>query len=111
MRKRKESFVRSLIAGLCVFAVLIGGSLFLVQGISSASETAERETVRRAVQSAVLTCYAVESAYPSSLDYLKANYDLAYDEDAYIVVYDAFASNIMPEIRVLVKGAEDCDDG
>lgn len=105
MNMRKDSFARSLIAGLCVFAALIVGSLFLVQGISSASETAERETVRRAVQGAVLTCYAVESAYPSSLDYLKANYGLAYDEDAYIVVYDAFASNIMPEIRVLVKGA------
>lgn len=105
MKKRKESLARSLTVGLCVFALLIAGSLALVQGISTASETAETETVRRAVQSAVLTCYAVESAYPSSLDYLKENYGLAYDEDAYIVVYDAFASNIMPEIRVLGKGA------
>ena len=31
---------------------------------------------------------------------------LAYNEDAYIVVYDAFASNVMPDIQVLRKGAE-----
>ncbi len=104
MRKRKETFARSLAVGLCVFAVLIAGSLALVHQISTASETAETETVRSAVRSAVLTCYAVECAYPSSLDYLKENYGLAYDEERYIVVYDAFASNIMPEIRVLEKG-------
>ena len=106
MKKRQESFAKSLAVGLCVFAALLAGCLILVQGITSASRTAETETVRHAVQSAVLTCYAVESAYPASLDYLKENYGLAYDEDAYIVVYDAFASNIMPEIRVLEKGAD-----
>lgn len=106
MRKRKETMARNLVVGLCVFAALMACTVALVQGIGSASETAETETVRNAVQSAVLTCYAVESAYPSSLDYLKENYGLAYDEDAYIVVYDAFASNIMPGIRVLEKGAD-----
>ena len=55
---------------------------------------------------AALTCYAVEGAYPQSLEALKHGYGLAYNEDAYIVVYDAFASNVMPDIQVLRKGAE-----
>ena len=59
-----------------------------------------------AVRRAALTCYAVEGAYPQSLEALKHGYGLAYNEDAYIVVYDAFASNVMPDIQVLRKGAE-----
>ena len=55
---------------------------------------------------AALACYAVEGAYPQSLEALKHGYGLAYNEDAYIVVYDAFASNVMPDIQVLRKGAE-----
>ena len=68
-------------------------------------------SVRRAIwdwlyRRAALTCYAVEGAYPQSLEALKHGYGLAYNEDAYIVVYDAFASNVMPDIQVLRKGAE-----
>lgn len=48
----------------------------------------------------------MEGAYPQSLEALKHGYGLAYNEDAYIVVYDAFASNVMPDIQVLRKGAE-----
>ena len=53
---------------------------------------------------AALTCYAVEGAYPQSLEELERGYGLAYNKDAYIVSYDAFASNIMPNIQVLRKG-------
>ena len=66
----------------------------------------EERLVLDAVRSAALTCYAVEGAYPQSLEALKHGYGLAYNEDAYIVVYDAFASNVMPDIQVLRKGAE-----
>ena len=39
-----------------------------------------------------------------SLEELERGYGLAYNKDAYIVSYDAFASNIMPNIQVLRKG-------
>ena len=66
-------------------------------------------SVRRAIwdwlyRRAALTCYAVEGAYPQSLEELERGYGLAYNKDAYIVSYDAFASNIMPNIQVLRKG-------
>ena len=57
-----------------------------------------------AVRRAALTCYAVEGVYPQSLEELERGYGLAYNKDAYIVSYDAFASNIMPNIQVLRKG-------
>lgn len=105
MNKRKGSFARGLTLTLLVFAVLIAGGSWLVGRIGRASGSAETEIVRDAVHSAVLTCYAVEGAYPSSIDYLKAHYGLAYNEEAYIVGYDAFASNVMPDVRVLERGS------
>ena len=97
-----------LVSGMCgafCFALIFGGTVALVQNIGASSETMEEELVLQAVRSAALTCYAVEGAYPMSLDELEHGYGLAYNKEAYIVVYNAFASNIMPDIQVLRKGA------
>ncbi len=65
----------------------------------------ETRLVRDAVLKATMTCYAVEGAYPDSLDYLKENYKLSYNEDRYFVTYDSFASNRIPDIYVTERGA------
>ena len=48
-------------------------------------------------------CYAVEGYYPQDLDYLTDHYGLQINHDRYIVVYEAFASNLPPEVTVLQK--------
>ena len=60
--------------------------------------------MRQAVRDALVTCYAVEGSYPADVEYLKENYGLAYDGERYIVDCDAFASNVMPEVRVRIRG-------
>ena len=104
---RSHSFVRGLVITLLVFLVLIYGGTALFRGIGTASSAAQTELVQNAVRRAALTCYAVEGAYPSTLDYLKRNYGLVYDEENYFVFYNSFASNILPEIRVTEKGASE----
>ena len=104
MKKKKSGFFRRLMVTLAVFVVLFVGVFMLVNKVSNASDSAETELVQDAVRAAVLTCYAVEGAYPANLNYLKEYYGLAYNEDAYLVIYDAFASNIMPSIQVLELG-------
>lgn len=104
MKKRSSGFARRLLLMLAVFAVLFCGIFALVERIGTASNDTETALVHDAVRSAVLTCYAVEGAYPMTLDYLIDRYGLAYNEEAYIVSYDAFATNVMPEIRVLEVG-------
>ena len=90
---------------LLLIAAVLVGAVFLVNRISSAQETAETEIVRNAVKNAALTCYAVEGAYPDSVDYLREHYHLAYDETRYFVTYEAFASNRIPDIYVTERGA------
>ena len=62
--------------------------------------------VRDAVRNAALTCYAVEGAYPEDLQYLRDHYGLAYDASRYKVTYDAFASNLLPDIYVVEVGGQ-----
>ena len=89
---------------LAVIAAALAACVLLVSMIASAGGTAGTELVEDAVRRAALTCYAVEGAYPPGLEYLRENYGLAYDEEQYFVIYDAFASNLMPEIRVRQRG-------
>ena len=94
---------RDVIRLLAIAAVLVAAVL-LVNRIGTAQETAETEIVRNAVKNAALTCYAVEGAYPDDLEYLRENYQLAYNEDQYFVTYEAFASNRIPDIWVTERG-------
>lgn len=104
MKTKKHGLARGLALTLAVFAALFGGAVAAFQKIGSSSENMEEQLVLDAVRRAALTCYAVEGAYPQSLVELERGYGLAYNKDAYIVSYDAFASNIMPNIQVLRKG-------
>jgi len=88
---------------LCIVLVL-AAAVLLANRIGTAQGTAETEIVRDAVKNAALTCYAVEGAYPDSVDYLREHYRLAYDEDRYMITYDAFASNMIPDIWVTEVG-------
>lgn len=63
-----------------------------------------RTAVSEAVLRSAVECYSVEGAYPESLDHLIENYGLSINRNRYIVVYNAFASNQLPDIQVLVRG-------
>ena len=92
---------------LAVLALALVLAVALVGRIDRAQAGAETELVRDAVRNAAVTCYAVEGAYPDSVDYLRDHYRLSYNEDRYMVFYDAFASNLMPAIFVAERGAAD----
>ena len=95
-----------LIVLLCAL-VLLGLLLLLVfcdssKDVGEEGAAAIRETVRRSA----MQCYAVEGVYPPDLQYLKDNYGLQVNTEDYYVVYDVFASNLPPTVRVIRKNAE-----
>lgn len=61
------------------------------------------ETVQETVIKYVNQCYASEGSYPKDLYYLEENYGLILDEEKYTYVYEVFASNVMPEVKVYLK--------
>ena len=89
---------------LLIFASVLVLAVLLINRISSAQDVAETELVKEAIRSAAITCYAVEGAYPDSVEYLREHYHLAYDESRYFVTYEAFATNHIPDIYVTERG-------
>ena len=104
MKTKKRAFWRPLLAMVLVFALLFGGCVWLMDQLDTTSDEEQLSMVKDAVYNALVTCYAVEGGYPQSLDYLVENYGLQYNEERIAVFYDAFASNIMPEVRVSFRG-------
>lgn len=103
--QKKMSFGRKLIYLLPVLAFLLLFILFL-QGISSVSESTlnkQQESLETALERSISQCYAVEGCYPPSLEYLKAHYGLLYDEDSFLIDYEYYGSNLLPEVTVLRK--------
>jgi len=93
--------------GMLIAAAVFAAALLLViSGISKAGAARDKEALRVTEESlhrAMMSCYAIEGRYPQTLEYLTENYGVYIDTDKYAVFYDAFASNIMPDITVIKK--------
>jgi len=48
-----------------------------------------------------VACYAAEGIYPPTLEYLEEHYGIQVDREQYTVMYEIFASNLMPDVTVL----------
>lgn len=59
-----------------------------------------------AVRRAAVLYYAVEGRYPASVKDLQGAYGIRYNEDRYLVSISAFASNLLPDIRVIALGGD-----
>ena len=97
---------RGWIVTLCLFAVLTAFILCQLSNVERKTLTQRQAALKDAALRAAVACYSVEGVYPDSADYLTEHYGLHYDESMFILQYDAFADNILPDIRVLVRGAE-----
>ena len=89
---------------LLIMVAALAASVLLFARIDTRRESREKDLVEQAVREAALTCYAAEGAYPSDLQYLRANYQLAYDESRFVIFYDAWGENVMPDITVSEAG-------
>ena len=95
------------VAAILIFVALILAFVLLVNNITNKNSGRELQIVRDAVKNAALTCYAVEGMYPDDIQYLRDHYNLSFNEDKYVVYYEPFASNVIPAIKVVERGATD----
>ncbi len=99
--KKKNSYSRNLFVSLSVFALVFAAFCLGLNSVSSRTEEEELKTLETAVTRGVTHCYAVEGAYPESLEYLKTNYGLLYDEEKFLVVYQPMGANMMPDVTII----------
>ena len=94
------------VLGLLLFAAV---AAWMIRGVGEAAQVSDREALRmaqQAVRQAAVSCYALQGAYPATYEDLKSSSGVAVDEEKYVVFYEIFASNIMPEITVVERWVE-----
>ena len=94
---------KSFLIGICIFLAVLMGFSLLTDDLARDYRTASDRQLEEAVRRTAVACYGAEGAYPPSVAYMTEHYGLTYDQDRFIVHYDLFASNVMPEITVLRK--------
>ncbi len=99
-RKRKMISVHTLFPFLTFIPLFV----LFYQGITSVSQVnieEQEKSLRKAIEQNVVHCYAVEGAYPPSLDYLEKNYGIIYDKSKFFVDYQPIGTNILPDITII----------
>ena len=93
-------------AALLLSALVLGLVLFLsgLSNLESGRRSEGKQQLEEAVRRGAVACYAAEGIYPPDLAYLEEHYGIQVDRAHYTVVYEAFASNLMPDITVLENG-------
>ena len=104
----KRSYLKSILSFLVpcmLFAAML--AWFIIASANAASSTGARElsALKTNIENGITMCYAVEGAYPVSIEYLCDHYGLIYDSNKYFIDYERFASNIRPTVTVLERRA------
>ena len=102
----KNSMWKGALLTVLVFALMIGVLMYGASTVNDVSESEKMAELEDSVCRASILCYAVEGRYPDSAEELCQHYGLSYDDNKYMVQLDSFASNLLPDIRILTIGGE-----
>ena len=99
MKKRNRNIGPVLLIPGALAVLLI--FLSALTNLSDGRRSEGRQQLEDAVRRSAVACYAAEGIYPPNLEYLEEHYGIQVDRDRYTVMYDVFASNLMPDVTVL----------
>ncbi|MBP5305437.1 MAG: hypothetical protein J6Z02_06265 [Lachnospiraceae bacterium] len=102
-KKYSGSTLKEVAVPVLTFVAIVVLFVLGIQYIGKAGNKQNLELLRQSLNRAAVECYSIEGIYPPNVEYMEENYGLNYDHDKYFVLYDVFASNIMPTIDVYEK--------
>ena len=100
-KKPKKKALRWMIPALLLALLLLSAALSLSPGRELKENSAA--AIKAAVEKSARECYVVEGVYPPDLKYLEDYYGLEINHRDFYVVYDIYASNVPPEVKVVAK--------
>ena len=87
-----------------LFTFLVIGMVYV--GILQAGMASEAEGIRlleEALMRVAVHSYAVSGYFPESLAYIEENFAVYIDRTRFVVHYEIFATNMLPDIRVFPR--------
>lgn len=100
--KRLWSESKGYLLGIGCFVLVLAYCMTGLFGYLKKGSSENAAILQDAIHRAMVQCYAIEGIYPPSVEYLEENYGIVIDREQYAVFYDGFASNVMPQISVVV---------
>lgn len=104
MKKKQRN--RSVLPGVLLPLLAAAVLLFFLTALGNLGDGQRDEgkaQLESALRRAAVACYAAEGIYPPDLEYMTEHYGIQIDHSRWLVVYEAFAENLMPDITVLEK--------
>ena len=106
--KRKNR--TSLLWILCAALLTAGIAVYTYPGPGGRERADDAaRSIKDTIGRRALQCYVIEGAYPPDLAYLEENYGLVLNKEDYLIVYDVFAENLPPEVRVIARAGREQD--
>lgn len=99
-RQRLSRGARALLAVAAVSVCLLAAFILALNATKKRRAEDETQQLTTAIRRACVTCYAIEGRYPPNLAYITQQYGVVVDTGVYTVLYDAFAENLMPTVKV-----------
>lgn len=97
---KKKKISSGPIFGIVLFVICFIFFYVAIVNVSGDVDENETQTLKKAIDKAVTTCYAIEGTYPESIEYIEENYGVVIDHDKYAVIYDILSANIKPNVIV-----------
>lgn len=101
--KKQSKKTSIVVISICIFLLVLVLFMSGITSVSTSTRIRQKEALNNALTRCITYCYTVEGSYPESLDYLKNNYGLVYDEDVFFVDYHVLGSNIFPDVTIIEK--------
>ena len=86
---------------MLLFAAILAVALYSVDDATNSSDRLQYDMTMRSISRALADCYAIEGHYPPNIEYLYENYRVRVDETKYFVIYEIFAPNISPTVKLI----------
>ncbi len=97
MNKIKTRYIISFVVFILFWIIIYRG----MDSVDSAGQDLGVKALSDALTRSLTHSYATTGAYPTSIEEVQERYGIQIDENKYIVHYEAFASNIMPDISII----------
>ena len=99
-KKNIFSSIVSSFAPIIFTLIILGVILVGLRQTEESSRSEGRRLLEEAITRVAIHSYAVEGHFPESLAYIVENYGIHIDTSRFVVHYEVFAANLLPDIRV-----------
>jgi len=86
-----------------VMVLLIAGFILSIDLVSSSSIQRQKEELTTTLEKQITDYYAWHGMYPDTIETLKEEYGLTYNEDLFFVDYQIYGKNLRPEVTILER--------